>query len=87
VYYVLVVEMIVFGGEKCVRIEGSDGVPWRKGPSANGEGLGPVLDASRRGAIPLGNQVGEFLMVSRSKGVLSPSNVNSLATGKLVLFA
>jgi hypothetical protein len=73
--------------KKCVRIEGGDGVPWRKGPYTNGEGLGPVLDASRRGAVPLGNQIGEFFMVSRSKGVLSASNVNSLATGKLVLFA
>jgi hypothetical protein len=60
VYYVLVVQMIVFGGEKCVEIEGGDSFPWRKGPSADGEGLGPVLDARRRGAVPLGDQVGEF---------------------------
>jgi hypothetical protein len=59
-YYVLEVEMIVFGGTKCVGIEGSDGVPWRKGPSADGEGLGPVLDASRRSALPPGDQVGDF---------------------------
>jgi hypothetical protein len=62
VYYVLVVEMIVFGGEKYVGVEGSDGVTWRKGPSADGKGLGPVLDASRRGVVPLGNQVGEFFL-------------------------
>jgi hypothetical protein len=60
VYYVLVVEMIVFGGEECIGIESSDGFPWRKGPSAD-ESLGPLLDASRRGAVPLGDQVGEFL--------------------------
>jgi hypothetical protein len=60
VYYVLVVEMIVFGGEKCVGIESGDGFPWRKEPSADGEGLGPGLDASRRGAVPLGDQVGKF---------------------------
>jgi hypothetical protein len=60
VYYVLVVEMIVFGGEKCVEIESSDGVPWRKGPSADGKDLRPVLDASRRGAVPLGNQLVSF---------------------------
>jgi hypothetical protein len=51
VYYVLVVMMIVFGGEKCVGIEGSDSVPWWKGPSANGEGFGPVSHASGRGAL------------------------------------
>jgi hypothetical protein len=55
VYYVLVVVMIVFRGEECVGIEGSNSVPWRKGPFADGEGLGPVLDASRRGAVPLGD--------------------------------
>jgi hypothetical protein len=55
VYYVLEVEMIVFGGEKCVGIEGSDGVPWWKGPSADGEGLGPVLDA---GGLPKIGEVG-----------------------------
>jgi hypothetical protein len=89
VYYVLVVEMIVFGGEKFVGIESRDGFPWRKGPSADGEGLGPVLDAGRRGVVLLGDgdQVGEFLIVSRSKEVLSPSNVNSLATGTRLLFA
>jgi hypothetical protein len=52
---VFAVEMIVFRGKECVGIEGSNGVPWRKGPSADGEGLGPVLDASRRGAVPLGD--------------------------------
>jgi hypothetical protein len=57
VYYVLIVQMIVFlRGKKCVGIEGGDGFPWRKGPSADGEGLGPVLDASRRGTVPLGDQ-------------------------------
>jgi hypothetical protein len=50
--------------ERCVRREGSDGVPWRNGPSADGVGvsLGPALDASGRGALPPGNLVvGEFL--------------------------
>jgi hypothetical protein len=60
VYYVLVVEMIVFGGEECIGIESGDGFPWREGPYADGEGLGPVLDASRRGAVPLGDQVGKY---------------------------
>jgi hypothetical protein len=66
VYYVLEVKMIFFRGEKCVGIEGSDGVPWRKGPPVDGEGLGPVLDASERGVLPPGDQGCEFLMVGWS---------------------
>jgi hypothetical protein len=60
VYYVLVVKVIVFGGEKCVEIEGSDGVLWRKGPTADGEGFRPILHPSGRGALLPRNQVGEF---------------------------
>jgi hypothetical protein len=55
VYYVLVVGRIVFRGKECVGIDSGDDFPWREGPSADGEGLGPVLDASRRGAIPFGD--------------------------------